>query len=195
MVTAPSVPAVVAMMTVPPLTVKATPVASFRLTVTTDVAVPLARILVGLAVIVEFVVLATGAVKTTEAVFVLVVLAPTLKETVAVVTVVLLIKVAVYVPLLLSVTGKSEPEVVVMVTVPPLLVNGIKLASRKVTVMVEVDVPFAVMLEGLAVIRQLFTAAIGAVKVTVAVFVQVTPFNLKDTTLEPMTVLLVKVAV
>ena len=84
--------------------------------------------------------------------------------------------------MLLSVTGNNEPEVVVMVTVPPLLIKGILLASLNVTVTVEVDVPLAVKVVGLAEINELLITAAGAVKVTFATLVQVTPFNLNETT-------------
>ena len=90
LVTALNVPAVVPIVTVPPLTTIATLLASLNETVIVDVAVPLASIVVGLAAMVELVVLGIGAVKIIEAVFVLLAPAFTVNETTAVVTVVLL---------------------------------------------------------------------------------------------------------
>ncbi len=54
-VTAPKVPRVVVRATTPPLVVRLLPLASFNCTVMVDVVVPFARMLVGLAVIVEVV--------------------------------------------------------------------------------------------------------------------------------------------
>lgn len=84
----------VLMVTVPPLASNAMLLESFRDTVTVAVAVPLASILIGLAVINELTALAVGAINATVA---LCVAADPLivNDTVAVVGVVLLVNVAV----------------------------------------------------------------------------------------------------
>lgn len=61
-------PFVADIVTVPPLMPKALSLAFLRVTVISDVVAPVARMLVGLAIIVELVVLA-GAIKRTELVF------------------------------------------------------------------------------------------------------------------------------
>ena len=67
-VTAPSVPAVLLKLTVPPLLVKLLPLASFSCTVTVAVLVPLATILLGVALSVLVLASNAPAVKVTVAV-------------------------------------------------------------------------------------------------------------------------------
>ncbi len=93
-VTAPKVPRVVVRATTPPLVVRLLPLASFSCTVMVDVVVPSARMLVGLAVIVEVVREAEPAVKATVAVSVIALLAK-VPLIVAVPTVLAEVKVAV----------------------------------------------------------------------------------------------------
>ena len=67
-VTAPSVPAVVLKLTAPPLLLKLLPLASFSCTVTVAVLVPLATILLGVALSVLVIASTAPAVKVTVAV-------------------------------------------------------------------------------------------------------------------------------
>ena len=96
-------------------------------------------------------------------------LPPTLAVNVAV-PVVLPFTVAVYVPLPLSVTALSVsvgPVVFTIVTVPPLAVRLFPCASFSCTVRVDVVLPSAVMLVGLAVIVLFASEAAPGVSVTV----------------------------
>src|SRR5512140_130007 len=80
-------------------------------------------------------------------------LPPRLAVIVAVPIVAGAVSVAVYVPSAWSVTDDSEPvPVLASVTVPPLVVSAVPLASRSCTVIVLVLVPFAVSDVGLALI-------------------------------------------
>jgi hypothetical protein len=166
-VTLPRVPAVVPSATVPPLAVRLLPFASFSCTVIVDVLVPFAVMDVGDAVIVDCARLAAPAVKVTVAVAVIA-LPLSVPEIVALPASVGDVNVAVYVPLLLSVTLPRDPAVVPSAIVPPLAVRLLPFASFNCTVIVDVLAPFAVIDVGDAVIVDCARLGAPAVNVTVA---------------------------
>ena len=93
------------------------------------------------------------------------------------------------------VTAESVPPVdLAMVTVPPLMVKGIPAAFFKVTVIVEVEVPLARMLVGLALIEELAVVAADK-KSTFSVFEAVLPLMAKEIVEVTFVVLLLLVSV
>jgi hypothetical protein len=105
------------------------------------------------------------------------------------------VRVAVYVPLPLSVTAERDPPVVASVTVPPLADRLFPCWSLSWTVMVEVDVPFAVSEVGLATMVEVATEA-GPARVVIALLVPDTVPSFAVTVCEvPELVLTVKVTV
>jgi len=193
-VTEPSEPDVVERATVAPPLVKLFPFASFNCTVIVDVLEPFAVIDVGDALIVEVAVEAAPTVNVTVASSAIA-LPFRVPVTVAVPATVDDVKVAEYVPLLLSVTEPSVPEVVASVTVAPPVVRLFPFASFNRTVMVDVLVPFAVIDVGEAVIVDVAVDAVPTVNVTVASSVIALPFNVPVIVAVPATVDEVKVAV
>ncbi len=77
----------------------------------------------------------------------------------------------------MSVTVSSVPKVVERATVSPPVVRLLPLTSLSWTVMVEVDVPSAVIEAGAAVINEVAAEAAPGVKLTVTVFTIATVFT------------------
>ena len=144
--------------------------------------------------IVEVSVLPTSAVKSTVAVCVAGV--PLIEKlSVAVVTVVVLVKVAVYVPSSLSVTEPIVPALVEIDTVPALPVRLVPPAVSNCTVIVDVDTPSAGMLVGSAEMVEVTVLPTVAMKLTVAVWVAGVPLIEKLSVAVETVLELVKVAV
>jgi hypothetical protein len=194
-VTALRVPAVVDSVTVPPLEVRSFPFASVAWTVTDEVEDPSDVIDAGEAEIV--VVEASGAPGVNWTVGSPLVIAepPTVPDTVAVPVVVELVSVAVYVPSLLSVAALSVPSVLESVTVEPPDVTLFPFASFAWTVIVDVDVPFAVIDAGEAEIVVVEASGAPGVNWTVgSPLVIAEPPIVPDTVAVPAVVELVSVA-
>jgi len=170
LVTLPRLPRfVLSSTTLPPDTTKF-PFTSRKVTVTVEVDVPFAGMVFGLAVRVEFAPLATPAVRVIEAVSKIVLPFNVPDMTAGLPDVdVGLVNVAVYVPLLLSITNPRVPLVVAKTIVAPPVVSKLPSASRSRTVIVDVLVPFATRLVGLASIVVVAVEATPAPIVTVAV--------------------------
>ncbi len=77
----------------------------------------------------------------------------------------------------MSVTVPNVPRVVANATVSPPAVRMMPLASLSCTIIVEVDVPLAVMEVGAAVINEVAAEAAPGVKLTVALLVKADPFT------------------
>jgi hypothetical protein len=123
-----------------------------------DVLTPFAVILSGEATIVDLVTDGDPATKLTAAVAVAFT-PPTENESVLVPVVAEDVSVALYVPLPISLTPEIVPRVRLMTTVSPPLVIRLPLASKSVTVTVDVLVPFAVMEVGEATMVDLAAEA------------------------------------
>ena len=128
LVTALSEPSVVLSTTVPALEVRLLPFASFNCTVIVDLELPLAIILGGEAVITVLVTETGPEIKFTVALFANSFPA-SVPLTVAVPIVVAAVNVAVYLPLLLSVTTPKVPSELFSIRVPPLVVRVLPLWS------------------------------------------------------------------
>ncbi len=98
-------------------------------------------------------------------------------------------------PFVWSVTALNVPSVVPNVTVFPPVVRLLPLASLIRTVIVEVDVPSAVIVVGEAVINEVAAEAAPVVKLTVALSVIGVPFTVPVTIAVPLVVAEVRVAV
>lgn len=158
-VTAESAPAVRDIVTgMPALFVIRFPFESKSVTVIVDVLTPFAVILRGDAAIVDLFSDAGPATKFTVVVAVAFT-PPTEKESVLVPVVIEDVSVAVYVPLPLSLTPEIVPRLRLMTTVSPPLVIRLPLASKSVTVTVDVLVPFAVIEVGEATMVDLAAEA------------------------------------
>ncbi len=193
-VTEPSVPDVVESATVSPPVDRLFPFTSFNCTVMVDVLVPFAVIDVGEAVINDVAVEAVPTVNVTVALSVME-LPFNVPVIVAVPVTVDEVNVAVYVPLLLSVTEPSVPDVVERATVSPPLVRLFPFTSFNCKVIVDVLIPFAVIEAGDAVINEVAVEAAPTVNVTVALSVMELPFNVPVIVAVPVTVDEVNVAV
>ena len=94
----------------------------------------------------------------------------------------------------MSVTVSSVPRVVDSVTVSPPVVRLLPLASLSCTVIIEVDVPLAVMEVGAAVINEVVAAGAPGLKLTVALSVMADPFTVPEMVAVPAVVAEVSVA-
>ena len=119
LVTVPILPSVVARVTAPPVAVRLLPFASLAWTVIADVEIPLATSVVGLGEMVVVVALTAPGVNATVGSVVVIAIPPIAPEMVAVPVMVPAERMAVYVPLALSMTVPMLPSVVASVTAPP----------------------------------------------------------------------------
>jgi hypothetical protein len=193
-VTDDSVPNVLLSVTVAPPEVRLFPFTSFSCTIIVVVLVPLAVIDEEEAVINE--VEAETAAGTNVITSLSVIDTPaTLPVIVQVPAVVDEVRVAVYVPLLLSTTAERLPSVLFKTIVAPPAVKLFPFASFNCTVIVEVLVPFAVMDEGEDEIKEVAPLADPGTKLTVSLSVIVTPPTVPVIVEVPVVVEEVRVAV